>query len=64
MPNPSEITREESPVIPPPDPRIDKAFMSWGGVPEKVDNWQAVALTAIDVFSKSLLLLARSKGKS
>ena len=38
---------------PPREPNhVDIAFASYGGVPESVDNWQAIALTAIDIFSR------------
>lgn len=31
---------------------VDKTFIGYGGNPKAVDNWQAIALTAIDVFSQ------------
>ena len=39
-------------IIQPPDETLDKRVKSWGGVPEKVDNWQAIALTAIETLMK------------
>ena len=37
----------------PRDPNlVDTTFAGYGGVPDSVDNWQAIALTAIDIFSQ------------
>jgi hypothetical protein len=46
-------------IVLPPDKAIDKRFRSWGGFPEKVDNWQAIALTAIETMSKTLLMMQK-----
>ena len=38
---------------PPRNPNlVDTTFAGYGGVPDSVDNWQAIALTAIDIFSQ------------
>ena len=38
---------------PPRNPNlVDTTFAGYGGNPESVDNWQAIALTAIDIFSQ------------
>lgn len=42
-----------SPPATPPTPNyVDSTFIGYGGQPGQVNNWQAIALTAIDVFSR------------
>lgn len=33
----------------PANPYVDALFKSWGGRPERVDNWQAIALSFLEV---------------
>jgi hypothetical protein len=49
-----ELTKEgraepRSPLTPPPNPYVDALFKSWGGKPEHVNNWQAIALSFLEV---------------
>jgi hypothetical protein len=31
------------------NPAVDRLFRSWGGKPERVDNWQAIALSFLEI---------------
>ncbi len=57
-PTPDEHTGNVRFPKPPKKPatpnHIDTTFVGYGGEPRAVDNWQAIALTAIDVFAKAL----------
>ena len=41
---------------------VDTKFLTYGGVPEAVDNWQAIALAALDIATELAVGYLKSQG--